>query len=283
MNAKELLDQLRDNINEASTDHWSDLGLLRRLNLAQRRAAKMFAMSPGQWLVKRATVTPVASVITLPSDCSKPIYLEEVSNGVPIKWLPSVSYRAPSHQNASSLTLSSLDQAEAYPLRDTIEVNTENYTAQCYLYYQQRVPNLHTGTAGSGSGANALEFASDLALSFVDDYYNGVTVEVIDQSSGIVDIRSEISDFVASTRIATITGTPASGDIYATVSVLPEEAEDYILAQATIMSLMKPGSIVDKDVLQFFRDDANRARVELEDWLATRIVEKSDMNYGDVY
>ena len=87
MNAKDQLDLLRDYIGEASASHWSDLNLLRRLNVAQRKIAVNVAMTPGNWLVTSASVTPSDSVITLPSDCGKPIYLEETTSGQPLTWL----------------------------------------------------------------------------------------------------------------------------------------------------------------------------------------------------
>ena len=279
MNAKDMLDLVRDNINEDVGAHWDDLNILRRINLAQHKAERLFAQTAGHWLTKRATVTPVAGVITLPSDCAKPLYLEEVTNGVPINWLPSVSYRSMSRNT----NLADYDQREAYPLASTIEVNNSTYTTSCYLWYQQVVPDLHAGIADTGTGANALVFAEDRALRFKDDYYNNVTVEVIDQTSEIVDISSVISDFVASTRVATITGTAAAGDTYATVSILPEESFDFIIAQATIDCLMKPSSVIDKDILVYFRDERNRTRTELEDWIATRIPEQNNMAFGDVY
>jgi len=279
MNAKDALDLLRDNVNELTESHQKNLSLVKRLNIAQSRAARMFAMSSGQWLVKRATVTPVASVITLPADCSKPIYLEEVTSKIPIRWLSSVGYRALSRSNVDS----SYDQKEVYPLARTLEVNADSYTTVCYLWYQQRVPDLITGLAGTGSGASALVLANDLNVHFLDDYYNGVTVEVIDQTSGIVDISSEITDFTASNRTAVITGTPASGDTYGTISLLPQEAMDFIIAEATKMAIIKPSTTIDKEVIAYVRDEAHRARTELEDWIATRVPEMNGVNFGDVY
>lgn len=279
MNAYDMRKLLRDIVNESSEAHHVDEYLLRRLNMAQSRAARMLAETSGQWLIKRATVTPVASVITLPNDCAKPVYLEEVSSGIPVQWLATVSARGLTRADQ----VATYDRREAYPLASTIEVNVTGYTTSCYLWYQRRIPDMHTGAAGAATGASALVFAADLNRVYVDYYYAGLIVEVIDQSSGVVDIRSEITDYVASTGVATITGTAASGDTYATVCPLPEESYDYIVWEAAKMALYKPSSTVDKDVIAAVRDEANRARTTFEDWITSRIPEQSGLVVGDVY
>ncbi len=267
MNAYDMLQLLRDNIHEATATHWSDVNLVRRLNQAQNRVAQLVAMSPGQWLVKSKSVTASNSVITLPDDCSKPLYLED-ANGNPIHWLGSVTHRRVSRAAGTSIDIGA---REAYPLMSTIEVNEDSFGDTCTLWYLRRVPNLHTGTAGTNSGSSALEFDSDLNLVYLDDYYNDVTVEVIDQSSGIVDIRSTISDYVASTRIATISGIPSSGDLYGTISVLPEETHDLIVVWATVLALMKPASEIDENVRKYYQLDLRSEKTTVTEWLASRI------------
>ena len=276
MNALDMLAQLRDNIGEATASYWTDLNLLRRLNLAQTRVGRLAQKSNGQWLVTSANVTPVASVITLPSDCARPVYLEETANNNPVAFASSVRYRASSRQSLSDL--SNVVYREAYPLLATLEVNQSSYTTQCTLWYELRPPNLHCGTAKASSGASALEFddaaesagGTGRAIVFLDDYYNNSVVEVVDQTSGIVDIRSAISDFAASTHIATITGTVASGDTYGTISRLPEETHDLIVMEATVLALMKPSSVLDKEVLGFYLDELRRLRNDVSEWLASR-------------
>ena len=74
MNAYEQLDFVRDIIGESVAAHWSSLGLLRRLNLAQKKLAAELAMTPGDWFVKNSTVTLSDGAFNLPADCSKPLY-----------------------------------------------------------------------------------------------------------------------------------------------------------------------------------------------------------------
>lgn len=271
MNAADMLALLRDYLNEATASFWTDVNLVRRLNMSQRKVERMVAMSPGDWLTKSASVTPSSSVITLPSDCAKPIYLEETSDGEPLSWLPSVAYRRVSR--AVGTTLDQAGAQEAYPLRATIEVNRDDYSTACTLWYQIRVPNLHTGVAGASSGASALQFASDRNLVYLDDYYNDVTVEVIDDTSGVVDIRSEITDFAASTGIATITGTAASGDTYGTISLLPEETHHLIVLDAAVNALSKPSAQFDETAYRHIRDWMRDEKKDVENWLQERIVD----------
>ena len=280
MNASDMLELVRDNLNEATASHWSDVNLVRRLNQSQRKVARLVASSPGQWLVKSLAVTPVASVITLPSDCARPLYLEESSSGMVVEWLSSgVSFRRVSREVGTSLYTGSL---EAYPLMSTLEVNQSSYTTACTLWYQIRVPDLHTGTESSVA-ASSLGFAADRNRSFVDDYYNGVTVEVISNSTSIVSIRSEITDYVASTGKATITGTPADSDTYGTISRLPQETHDLIVLEATRLALMKPSSTIDEKVMQMFNAELKDTRRDVEGWLMSRIPESDGVAIGDMY
>lgn len=280
MNAIEMLELIRDNINESTASFWTDINLMRRLNIAQRKWGVIISMTPGQWLVKSASVTPVASVITLPADCAKPIYLEETVSGYPIDWLSSVTHRRVSRSVGTSLAPGA---NEAYPLVSTIEVNKVSFTTACTLWYQQRVPDLCTGVAGASTGASALHFAANLNTKFIDDYYNGVIVEVVDASTNIVDVRSEITDFTAATGIAVISGTPAANDTYGTISVLPEEVHMLLVMDATIMALMKPSSVIDKDVLKFYISEFRRMEKDVESWLASRVPGQEGTLIGDAY
>jgi len=269
MNTADMLALGRDYVNEATASYWSDVNFVRRLNVAQRKVALMVQMSNPNWLVKSTSVTPSASVITLPSDCSKPIYLEETSTNVPLTWIESVSYRRVSRSIGSGIGYTG--HGEVYPLANTIEVNQDSYTNACTIWYIQRVPDLHTGIAASGSGENALIFASDRNVILLDDYYNNITVEVIDGTSGIVDIRSTISDYASATRSATITGTAAADDVYGTISVLPPETHDLIVLEAVIQALLKVDAKLDKDALTMIRAERNDVKRDVESWLESRV------------
>jgi hypothetical protein len=285
MNTLDQVELIRDYIAEATASHWSDLNILRRLNVAQRTLAVRIAQLNSAWLVTSASVTPSATgVITLPNDCSKPLYLEDANGGV-INWLVGgVKNRQVTR-----------DGSEVYPLMNTLELNANVFSGTtCTLWYQKRVPDLHCGFTQSGSGANALVFdktvtvaasalATGRALKFQDDYYNNVTVEVIDATSGIVDISSVISDYTASSATAVIVGTCAAADKYGTVSILPPECHELMVLETAQIALMKPGAKLDKTVLQYYRAELSTAREEFYSWLETRTPGVSGISVGEPY
>lgn len=283
MHAIEQMVLLRDFIGEATAAHWSDVNLLRRLNGAQNLIAIQVAMTPGQWLIKSGSVTPSGSVITLPSDCSKPIYLEETSSGRPISWINSVAQRRVSRGYGANISDNTPGMREAYPLRKTIEVNQASYTTACTLWYQIRVPDLAYGTGSASCGANALGMEGAMFPHFVDDYYNNVTVVVQDDGTGFIDIVSEISNYAATNFVATITGTPAASDLYGTVSMLPEETHYLMVLEAAVNALSKPSSNLDKGVLSQYRNDRNTERNRVYSWLASRVPEAAHMTATEIY
>jgi len=282
MNAKQMLDLLRDNVNEATASHYSDVLLVRRLNQSQRKVAMMVTGSSGQWLITSTSVTPSSSVITLPSDCGKPIYLEETSTGAVIEWLGSVTHRRVSRAIGTSLTPPGY--REAYPLLDTIEVNQESYATACTLWYEIRVPDLHTGDAAAAA-STSLTFAADANRAYVADYYNNVYVEQYDAASATaayVTFKSLISDYTTA-GVCTVTGTPTNGFAYGTIPRLPEEVHYLIVLEATVSALLKPSSSLDEKVLQYYMSDLKDTRKTVSDWLDTRIPGASRVAIGDPY
>jgi hypothetical protein len=248
--------------------------------MAQNKIAIKLSMTPGDWLTKSDSVVVTNGVGSFPSDCSKPIYMED-SNGSPISWLAG----GPAYRQVSRGAAGYPDDAsqEAYVLANTFEVNTSTFSDTITLWYQRRVPELHMGFAASGSGASALKFDTSTAeavasntygtgkgIKFLNDYYNGVIVDIYN-GSGIQDIRSTITDWDAATAVATITGTPTAADIYGTISVLPEESHMLMTFDAAIMALIKPGAKLDKEALQFVQTEYRAAKKEFDDWISIRV------------
>lgn len=265
MNSYHMVLDVRDNIGEDTAAHWGANDVLRKLNSAQRKVANLFILSQGDWLIKSADLTPVASVITLPTDCAKPVYMEETSSGYPITLKGNIRDRAATRISGANIYEGAV---EAYMLKDTIEVNQSGYTTGVTLWYQQRIPDMHTGAAAAGS-ASTLQFELANEPRRVDDYYNGVSIEVIDGTgTGII---SDISDYVGLTYTATITGTPAAADKYGTVSELPEEAHDLIVLEASCMLLAKPSSSIEPNIFKQVLERTRQARVDLEEWVSTRV------------
>ena len=268
MNAYEMLQLLRDQIAEATASHWTDINLVRRLNVAQRKVAVLVQGYPGAWLLKSKDLTPVSSVITLPSDCAKPVYMEEKSSGRPIAWLENVAARRVSRAAVASLGWES-GLLEAYPLLDTLEINQSGYSSEVTLWYDVRVPDLMAGTASAG-GAASLTFPDESPVKHVDDYYNGVALEV-DSGTGSDTVGDIITDYDGATRVCTVTDTYSSSSVFGTISRLPEECHPLILAEATVLAVAKPSSSLDKEIFQYYVNERKDVKRDLKEWLETRI------------
>jgi len=268
MNAYSMLELLRDQIAEASPSHWSDVNLVKRLNTAQRKVAVLVQNYAGAWLLKSKDLTPVDSVITLPSDCAKPVYMEETSTGKPIAWLERVGARRVSRRAGASLDWWT-GAPEAYPLRNTLEINQNSYTTGVTLWYDARVPDLMAGTASAGA-ATSLTMPDNANVKRVADYYVGVDFEV-EEGTGAGTVGDSITAFDASTRVCTVTGTYGADSVFGTISALPEECELLILLEATVLALAKPSSNIDKEIFRYYRDERLDAKRDLKEWLESRI------------
>uniref|UniRef100_A0A6H1ZCK9 Putative tail protein n=1 Tax=viral metagenome TaxID=1070528 RepID=A0A6H1ZCK9_9ZZZZ len=267
MDAYNMLQLLRDQVAEASASHWTDINLIRRLNVAQRKVAVLVQNYPAAWLLKSANLTPVASVITLPEDCAKPVYLEETTSGNPLTWLGNVRTRRVSRLTADSLGWTGAP--EVYPLRNTLVVNQDSYTTGVTLWYDGRVPDLMAGTASAGA-ATSLTFPANSNVKHVDDYYNGVGIEV-DSGTGAGTVGDVITDYAGATGVCVVTGTYGATSVFGTISLLPEETHHLILLEATLLAIAKPSSNIDKEVFQYYTNERREAIKEIKDWLETRI------------
>ncbi|KKM72962.1 hypothetical protein LCGC14_1415300 [marine sediment metagenome] len=265
MNAYMMMLEVRDNIGEETPKKWDDAAIQRKLNGAQRRLAMLLSMSPGDWLVKSADLTPSNSLITLPTDCMKPVYLEITGNKQPIPIRTNVRDRSIGRLPASGL---GVWEYEAYLLKDYIEVNVDSFSTGVTLWYQQRVPDLALGVVATGSASTlVLQVANEPNGN--DDYYNGVTIEVIDTNFNI-NIVSTVSDYDGGTFTITLTGTPTTSDFYGTIPELPEECHDLMVLMATTKLLASPGAALDPESFQFFVNEKNSLLKDFKDWVSTR-------------
>ena len=265
MNAYWMLQEIHANIDDSTESHWSDGELMRKLNMSYSKAFRTLLQSSGDQFVKKTTLTPSASLITLPSDFMKFVSMEEVSSGIPIPLEGTVRERRVDRGSNNSLTMGWI---RAFFVGDTIEVNQDNYETQVYLWYTYRIPALHAGTAGSQTAATLLHLDSSNYPNRNDDYYNLRGVEVVDGAgTGIVDT---ITDYDGTTMIATITGTPGSGDHYGTTSQLPVEADEFIIMDATMSALAKPSAAFDTNYFQYMMTRWKDSKREWLDWIASR-------------
>lgn len=267
MNAYDMLQDIRANIDEATADHWTDAELLQKLNAAQRKIAMKVSMAPGNWLVKSKNLTPSSGVITLPSDCAKPLYIEEQSSGNPLFFRTTVQDRYHGRESETWANVSDYysERPAAYTLRATIEINSEGYSTPVTLWYQIRVPDLHTGSS-QGGGSAYIQLASDAYPQ--DDYYNNAQIEIVTSGSEAIDT---ITDYTKTNRQATVTGTYSASLDYGTISMLPEECHPLIVLDATCLALSKSSGKVDPGIKAEFHEERKQHYKIFNDWISTRI------------
>jgi len=262
--------EIRERIGEATAVHWTDLGILRKMNSVQRTLFMRVSEESGDWFMSSTGLTPVASVVTLPSDCAKPIYMEETANPgreVPIRG--TVRERGLTRLAGTSLYDGAV---EAYPSGGTLEVNMDSYTEPVTLWYLKRLVDMAFGTAAAGTTGTRLDLQLTMGPRYEDDYYNDVTVELQD-STGIPKLITTVSDYAASGAVVTLADTGAvAAYLYGTVSQLPEECHELLIQEVTVGCLMKPGSIIDPAWINYNRALLKELRADWTDWLGQRVL-----------
>jgi len=277
LNAYQMMQDIRSSLNEATASHWADLEILRKLNKAQRKVAIKCSMS-GDWFMAKATITPSSSLVTLPTDCVKPIYLERSSDGTELPFHLTVRERQLTR--TTEITLDALGP-DAYMYGDYIEINQDSFSDSVILWYEKRIPDLHFGTGGSSSGSNALHFQTTNIPVPRDDYYNGVYVSITAGTGALT--RALISDYAGSTGVATVTGTFSSDSIYGTETLLPQEAIPAVVLLATSELLAKPSAAIDPKYWEYLRMELKDTMGDLEGFLSTRLKNSNRIRPQDAW
>lgn len=253
MDAYTIFEDVRNNINETVATHWTDLEILNNINNVQAQFVRKLSMTRGNWFVNSFVPTGEASV-DLPSDFTKLISVVDTISKYPVPVLNFTDSRK-GVINFRSCTL--------YGNKLEFSPDSLNTT----VYYQKKIPKLHLGLAGSGSGVGLLEFSSNNRPINQADYYVG-EVLIVDNSL----LTTTITTYNGTTRIATIPGTitVAENDPYGTVSLLPEEALDAFVYKVTLTCLAKPSASIDTKYFQFYRELYRDASKTFESWISSR-------------
>lgn len=269
MNSFHAFLDIRESLNEAynTEAHWKDADIQRKMNSHQRRIAGVMSLAGGDWWVTSTTLTPSDSKITLPSDCVKPVYLEETTSGNVISINQTdVRTRTLGRTVGSSLDAGTL---EAYFEDLYLVVNKDSYSTGVTLWYEKRIPDIAFGVVATGD-LTALTMESAQSPSYVDDYYNGVTVETMDPTSYYIKLSSTVSDYAAATRIMTVTGTPTAADCYGTISLLPVEAERLWIVSTILSLAAKASSALDPKYFEYWMVEKKDEENTLKSWLSRR-------------
>ena len=267
MNALEMLTAVRENVGEPSAAHWTDNELLRHLSAAQSSIAAELHMVFMPFLVKSASVTPSNSVIDFPADCAWPVHLEETSTRQPIYIDTILQDKYLTRFPGGSL------RREAYIVGRTIVVNADSYTTPCTLYYEFSPPPLLVGTATAG-GENFITFDSNAPPQA--DLYVDTQLQITGGTGE--DTISTITAYSAS-REATLEGDFDDTSEYATISRLPLQAHNLIIALATVNALTKPSSAIDPSYYEQARERYRQEWTTFRLWagrLAVRHVRITD-------
>jgi len=277
LNSYQMMQDVRDSLNEATASHWTDLAILRKLNRAQRQAAMMISMANGDWLMTKTNITPSDSLVALPEDCSKPVYLERTDDGTELPISITVRER-----QQTRITPASLDALgpDGYMYGEYIELNQESFTSGVTLWYERRVPDLHFGTASAG-GSNTITFSSTMYPVRKNDYYNGSYIEVISGTGA--GTRAAITDYTGSTGAAVVSGTFSTDSVYGTETVLPQEAIP-VIVQSTVISLIsKPSAAIDPKYFEYAKLELKDAIELYTDWISTRIKNSNRIRQQDAW
>jgi hypothetical protein len=265
LNAAQIAADIRSSLNEATASHWTDLEILRKMNKAQAKLSMVLSMTIGDWLMTKATITPSSSLIALPSDCSKPIYLED-TDGNELPFSGTVRERLSSRWNGATLDQVSPD---VYMYGNYIEINQDSYSRNVVLFYEKRIIDLHFGIATAGSGSNTIVMQTTNLPVPRNDYYNGAYISVTGGTG--IGTRAAISDYVGSSGTVTVVGTFSTDSVYGTETDLPEEAIPALTQIATVELLTKPSSAIDPKYFEYARAELKDTVQLFQDWASTRV------------
>lgn len=261
-----MLTEVRDNLDEASASHWDDIDILRKINQAQDRLWMKMSMTTGDWWLTKKDITPSNGLVELPAMCAKPVYMEHKSSGAEIPWNGTVRERRSTR--VSNLQLGEV-APDFYAYGEYLEINQDGFTDQVTLWYERSIPDLITGTGDTGSTSNAIVIKTTDFPALIDDYYNGALLEVVSGTGA--QTRAEVTNYVASTRLMTVSGTFSTDSVYSTFTELPQQAIPTLLLMATCLCLSKPSASIDTKYFEMFQIEKKDALNDFENWISTRV------------
>lgn len=267
MDSYEIIQQVRHDLGETDEAHWTDLALLRKLNIEQQRVWRELGMTAGEWLTANSSVLVSSGVMSLPTNCAKPLYVETASGYE----VPIMGFRESRAYASNIRTTYEAPYYIAYVQGNSIRFNDTTLNGYMTLWYLEKVKDVLYGVAGANCAASSLHLDSTKQPYLTDDYYSGMTVNTYDATTGARKLNSTVSDYVGSTLIATITGTPAEGDLYGSELGAPEEAEPVILSRMLVNCLAKPSSALDPKYFEYHLSVMRAEERNWRNWIETRV------------
>lgn len=207
-----------------TTGAWDNDDIVNKINDAQRFLFDLIVNIDPQFFFKKTTLTPSASVLTMPSDFYRIRRLED-ANGLKI-FPQNLDEKRDSGRAGSKY--------QYYWQGGSIYVDYDGYADLTTLYYVFRPLDLTQGKTSAGGALSATLASTAKAVA---DYYNTVVIENV--TDAWVDT---ISDYSAA-RVATVAQTWAASKYYGTVSQLPEAFHPFIARKALILMKQEPQSL----------------------------------------
>ena len=222
LNGYTLLEKVRILLNEYSTAYaqgtdttgkYINSQIMDGINAAQRYIYNFLFTRMPQLFEEELAITGVSSVYTLPANFARLRYFK-TADGYQI---------FPIGTAQRKLTASAGSDRLYYRKGNTLVLDKPSLTDICTLTYYRKPRELEQGMSSAG-GALSVTLATTSKA--IIDYYNGLTIENITDST--VDI---ITDYTAA-RVATVSNTWAASKYYGTVSDIPEPFHYLIVPRA---------------------------------------------------
>lgn len=236
-NALKILYDLRNDINEYSSGLWlgtdtsgkfTNAWLLKRINDAQKHIYSIIMKTTAREIFATSTdLTGSSGVFTLPWDYGRVIQFEDEDYNLVFP----ASYKNTPRKNSTGSDNVYYQKGRTFVVMDDGESGTYR------LKYYKKPRDIVFGKASGGSsGSITLEDA--VYTIRINDYYNNMVLDNYTDAS-----YATISDYIASTRAATVTGmTGAENDYYGLVPDMPDEFHHLIAPFAAILVKEHPAS-----------------------------------------
>jgi len=217
-------------------------------NKAQLYFENQILQAAQDFFIGQDTITYTAGTdkYTVPSHMMQLRLLERVETSKkyrlhPVSLVDKNKYLDSNYPYNSVYPYGNNDPRVYYFFGDRIAIADDDESGTMNIFYVRRLPDLHYGTATAAASTTiTFDTSPDLGnLISVDDYYNQAFVEIVSASTGVGEIR-RITDYVASTRVATITpawtSTPTGTIVYNVMCEIPKEHHEAVAARMAIIA-----------------------------------------------
>lgn len=244
MTVQDIITEIRDLLVEASANFWSDAQMLRAVNRRTQYYMNVLRNNaPGPLFVRTANISYVANqeLYDLPGNV---LQIHRVArddqSGDPE--ITPIGFHERDAYYGTGVGIHTTATERWYLLGDQIGIvppPSSGITNALKIYYEPLFGDVHYGTAAAGA-ATTITLATTPTVGTApvrDDYYNGLTIEIVSATGA--GQRRVITDYVGSTRVATVDTWDTNPDNTSVYSLIPPFPEQYhgLLVIASAISL----------------------------------------------